>query len=107
MAQRGLPAQRLPQVVRQTAARVAQSPQLVRRMAQIAGQVRSAAGSTMRRRTRPGTPGGYAPGGVAPRYGRAPAGAPYYRGGGGVCPHCARRRTYLIQGPVRLTISPA
>jgi hypothetical protein len=37
---RGLPTQRLPQVVRQTAARVAQSPQLVRRMAQVTNQVR-------------------------------------------------------------------
>ena len=118
---RGLPAHRLPQLVLRTAARVARSPQLVRRLAQVSSRLRTAGGGVRRRYRRGGF--GYAPGagvgGVAPRYGRAPATG--YRGGyargyggagghvhgGGYCPHCARqRRSFVIHGPVRLTIEP-
>jgi hypothetical protein len=112
VTRRRLPAQRLPQIVRQTAARVAQSPQLVRRMAQVASRVRSAGGAMPRQRLRGGytgggyTSGGYGGSGTAPRVGRAGVGPGYYRGGGGVCPHCARRRTFVMHGPVRLTITP-
>jgi hypothetical protein len=101
-ARRNLPAQRLPQVVRQTAARVAQSPQLTRRMAQAANRLRTTPGGMSRRRAR-----GWGGGAMAPRGGRALAGPGYRGGGGAVCPYCARRRAYVINGPVRLTISPA
>jgi hypothetical protein len=80
VAQRRLPLRRLPQVIQRTAARVARSPQLVRRLA----------------RQRP-TGGG---GGMAPR--RAGIG-----GGGPLCVACGRQRTYTFRGPVRLTIRPA
>jgi len=74
--QRRIPARALPQVVRQTAARVARSPQAVRRLA-----------------------GSRASGG-ARRYGSGTASG----GGRGACSHCGRRRVYVLRGPVELTI---
>jgi hypothetical protein len=58
--QRGVPAHQLPQLVRRTAAKVARSPQLVRRFARASSAMRTA----------PGMAGGIGPGGYGVRHRR-------------------------------------
>jgi hypothetical protein len=92
IAQRQQSVRRLPQAIRRTAARVARSPALTRRMAARSG-LRSAVGRSAvgaRARSSMGR-------GAMGRTSR-------YSGGGAACPTCGLRRTYNIRGPVRLSI---
>jgi hypothetical protein len=109
--QRGAPARRLPHLVRQTAAKVAQSPQLVRRFARASSAMRTAPGMAggiglggrgVRRRRRAYGPGGYGSGMTRSRRGSRRLGRYEYapRGGGGAWVD----RRITLQGPVRITV---
>jgi hypothetical protein len=121
-----LPISRLPQLIRRTAAAAVRSPQVARKLVQTAQSLR-AAPSVMRRgmgrrrhRYGRGYAGGMGIGTMRFPSGRAISGgglgaAAIPRGmrrgvhahGGGVCPVCSRRRSFSLQGPVRVTIEPA
>jgi hypothetical protein len=98
-ARNGAPATALPQIIRKTAAKVARSPNLVRRMAQTSRRMRSAPGMGMgamgmgrhRRHRRHHGFGGF--GGGAGSY-----------GGGATWTGGTASRSLSLRGPVRITI---
>jgi hypothetical protein len=95
----GLPASRLPQLVKRTAAAAVRSPQAVRKLARTATALRSSSMPTRRLRRRGGMGGVGGMGGTA----LGTSGAAR-RGAAAACPHCGRRRSWQMHGPVRLTI---
>ena len=123
---RGLPASALPQLVKRVAAKAVRSPTALRKLHRTALQMRGGAGHRRGMRGAGGMhsggmhsgglhTGSYRTGGVGTRTGGGyrssgvPRSSGAYRssGGsmaGGVCPTCARRRSWRIDGPVRLTI---
>lgn len=107
-ARTGAPASALPQLVKKTAAKVARSPQLARRMANVSHRMRSAPGIGSMRTGSPGMGMGrhhrrhrrhHGYGGFG-GYG----GGPSYYGGGGVWAGGGGSRSMSLRGPVRITI---
>jgi hypothetical protein len=117
-AKTGAPASALPHLVRRTAAKVAKSPQLVRRMAQASHRMRSAPGmsamhtgsSSMgigsghhRRHRRHHGYGGFG-GGPSSAYGGRSQGSQRGIGGGSSWAGGGGTRSLSLHGPVRITI---
>jgi hypothetical protein len=92
----GVPASRLPQLVKRTAAAAARSPQVARRLARSAGALRTNTPTAVRGPYRRGA-AGFGGSSSAGSFGAT-------RRAGAVCPNCGRRRSWHLHGPVRLTI---
>lgn len=103
VVRRGLPVSRLPHAVKRTAAAAVRSPRVARKLMHTASALRTGSMGPRRMRHRnamgrAGRIGGYG--------GLSPAGFGATRRGAAACPHCGRRRTLNLHGPVRLTIEP-